>query len=305
MTNSAPDPNEKLSERLAGGNLHHALIFQGNDLDEIERNALSLTRKILGMPDENAEHPDLFHLRPSGKMRIISVEKTRNLIGELNRTSNQGGAKVTLLHESDRMKKEASNAFLKTLEEPPPETYLFLLTTRPYSILPTIRSRCIQVRISASRSTPLDPDWENWLGKYRDWISLLLDRKRLLSDRTTPVFAAYGLAESLISLIKQRADEESKAKLKELSKDVDDKEKDALDTSIRKGVRARFLRELSSKTREIAFLEHASSMDKNGIKLARVISSLEKNTGLMEVNLKEEVALENFWLSSLRIWSSK
>ena len=83
MTNSAPDPNEKLSERLAGGNLHHALIFQGNDLDEIERNALSLTRKILGMPQGKSEHPDLFHLRPSGKMRIISVEKTRNLIANL------------------------------------------------------------------------------------------------------------------------------------------------------------------------------------------------------------------------------
>ena len=305
MTKSATGPNEKLSERLADGNLHHALIFQGNDLDELERHALSLTREILGMSEEMSEHPDLFHLRPSGKMRIISVEKTRNLIGELNRTSNQGGAKVALLHESDRMKKEASNAFLKTLEEPPPETYLFLLTTRPYSILPTIRSRCMQVRISTSHTTTADPDWEDWLGKYRDWIKLMLDRKKLMSDRTTPVFAAYGLAERLVSLIKQRADEECKAKLKELSQDVDDKEKDALDASIRKGVRARFLRELSGKTREIAFLEQARSMDRNGIKLARVISSLEKNAGLMEVNLKEEVALENFWLSSLRIWSSK
>ena len=81
MTKSATGPNEKLSERLAGGNLHHALIFQGNDLDELERHALGLTREILGMSEEMSEHPDLFHLRPSGKMRIISVEKTRNLIG--------------------------------------------------------------------------------------------------------------------------------------------------------------------------------------------------------------------------------
>jgi DNA polymerase-3 subunit delta' len=305
VTNSSPDPNEKLSERHADGNLHHALIFQGNDLEEIELHALRLTREILEMPAGNSEHPDLFHLRPSGKMRIISVDKTRNLIGDLNRSSNQGGAKVALLHESDRMKKEASNAFLKTLEEPPPETYLFLLTIRPYSILPTIRSRCIQVRIPASHARPVDPDWENWLGKYRDWINLMLDRKRLMTDRTTPVFAAYGLAESLISLIKQRATEECKSKLKELSENMDDKEKDALDASIRKGVRSRFLRELSGKTREIVFIEQAHSMDKNGIKLARIISNLEKNAGLMEVNLKDEVALENFWLSSLRILSYK
>lgn len=305
MVPPPPDPNEKLSERLADGNLHHALIFQGNDLEAIERNALSLTRKILAMPEENSEHPDLFHLRPTGKMRIVSVEKTRNLISELNRSSNQGGAKVALLHESDRMRKEASNAFLKTLEEPPPETYLFLLTNRPYSILPTIRSRCMQVRIASSHTRSEDKDWEDWLLKYHEWITLVLDRKRLTSDRTTPVFAAYGLAERLVSIIKQKANEESKGKLKELSHDLDDKEKDALDSGIRKGVRSRFLRELSAKTREIALLEQNNSMDKNGIKLARVISSLEKNAGLMEVNLKEEVALENFWLSSLRIWSSK
>ena len=305
MTNSAPDPNEKLSERLADGNLHHALIFQGNDLDTIERDALSLAREILSIPGGNTEHPDLFHLRPTGKMRIISVEKTRNLISELNRSSNQGGAKVALLHESDRMRKEASNAFLKTLEEPPPETYLFLLTNRPYSILPTIRSRCIQVRIPSSHATSEDEEWKDWLGKYREWIKLMLDRKKLMSDRTTPVFAAYGLAERLVSMIRQKANEESKGKLKELSQDLDDKEKDALDSGIRKGVRSRFLRELSAKTREIALLEQSNSMDSNGIKLARVISNLEKNAGLMEVNLKEEVALENFWLSSLRIWSAK
>ena len=41
--------------------------------------------------------------------------------------------------------KESSNAFLKTLEEPPPGTYIFMATTRNNSILPTIRSRCLQV----------------------------------------------------------------------------------------------------------------------------------------------------------------
>jgi len=40
-------------------------------------------------------------------------------------------------------------------------------------------------------------------------------------------------------------------------------------------------------------------------KLARVIQALEKNTGLLEVNLKDEAAFEDFYLSSLRIWSSQ
>jgi len=172
-------------------------------------------------------------------------------------------------------------------------------------MLPTIRSRCLQVRVAEPKNQKQDPDWDNWLAAYRSWICLMLDREKLMSDRCAPVFAAYGLAERLISLIKDKANQECKSKLKELSKHLDDKEKDAIETGIRKGVRSLFLRKLSYATREIALQEKPGNLDRYGIKLARVISNLEKNSGLMEVNLKEEVALENFWLSSLRIWSSK
>ncbi len=295
----------KLRQRLTEGSLHHGLLFHGNDLKELERQARELASAALLMPDESVEHPDLFHLRPSGKMRIISVDKTRALISELNRSSNQGGAKVALVHEADRMKKAAANAFLKTLEEPPPSTFLFLLTTRPYSILPTILSRCLQVRTSHSETHSNDLDWEDFSKAYTDWIKLMLDRKKLMSDRTTPVFAAYGLAERMIALIKRKSDEECKSQLKELARDLDDKEKDALEVSIRKGVRSRFLRALADRTRKAALLQPSGSLAKNGIKLARIVKNLERNAGLMEVNLKEEMAFENFWLSSLRIWSSK
>lgn len=302
---SSPSTLDKLAKRLDSGNLHHALLFHGNDLNELEMQARNLAGQALLMPDESHEHPDLFHLRPSGKMRIVSVDKTRALISELNRSSNQGGAKVALLHEADRMKKAAANAFLKTLEEPPPSTYLFLLTTRPYSILPTILSRCLQVRTTEQSKRPTDADWDDWMKAYAEWIRLMLDRNKLMGDRITPVFAAYGLAERMISLIKQKADTECKSKLKELARDLDDKEKDALEVGIRKGIRSKFLRDLADGTRKIALSQPGETLNKNGIKLARIMANLERNAGLMEVNLKEEVAFENFWLSSLRIWSSK
>ena len=302
---TTPPALDKLRQRLTEGNLHHALLFHGNDLKELERQARELAGKALLMPEESVEHPDLFHLRPSGKMRIISVDKTRALISELNRSSNQGGAKVALVHEADRMKKAAANAFLKTLEEPPPSTFLFLLTTRPYSILPTILSRCLQVRTSHAETRSNDLDWEDFSKAYTDWIKLMLDRKKLMTDRTTPVFAAYGLAERIIALIKRKSDEECKSRLKELAQDLDEKEKDALEASIRKGVRSRFLRALADTTRQAALVQPSASLIKNGIKLARIVGNLERNASLMEVNLKEEMAFENFWLSSLRIWSSK
>ena len=302
---SSPSALDKLSQRLTEGNLHHALLFHGGNLNELERQARELAGQALRMTGESGEHPDLFHLRPSGKMRIISVDKTRALISELNRSSNQGGSKVALVHEADRMKKAAANAFLKTLEEPPPSTFLFLLTARPYSILPTILSRCLQVRTPNENPSSNDPDWEEWSKAYTDWINLMLDRNKLKSDRTTPVFVAYGLAERIIALIKRKSDEECKSQLKELAQDLDEKEKDALEASIRKGVRSRFLRALADTTRQAALVQPSASLIKNGIKLARIVGNLERNASLMEVNLKEEMAFENFWLSSLRIWSSK
>ena len=54
------------------GELHHGLIFHGNSLDAIEQEALILTRNILDIDERNSEHPDLFHLRPTGKMRVIT-----------------------------------------------------------------------------------------------------------------------------------------------------------------------------------------------------------------------------------------
>jgi len=305
MSSTSLDPTESLKHRFSEGKLHHAVLLIGNSISITGNAALGLTREILGMAAENVEHPDLFHLRPSGKARIITVEKTRALISSLNRTSNQGGAKVAIIHEADRMRKEAANAFLKTLEEPPLGTYLLLLTTRPYSLLATIRSRCLQARLQTDGLAENSEDWENWVKNYRSWILGLMDRESLKQDRVSPVFAAYGLTATLLAMIKKQADDEFKA-AKDKLVTLDDKERDAFEAGLRKGTRANLLRQLSEATRSIAIeCMTAENSRKIAGKLARVIQALEKNIGLLEVNLKDEAAFEDFYLSSLRIWSSQ
>ena len=296
-----------MKRRFDSGKLHHGLIFMGADLQGLEIASLDLIRHILNMPGGRDEHPDLFHLRPSGRARIITVEKTRELIGELNQSSHQGGAKIALIHEADRMRTQAANAFLKTLEEPASDTYLILLSTRPHSMLSTIRSRCMQVRFIGHKQVSSEENWIRWLVKYENWILSLLDREALKRDRITPVFAAYGLASGLTALIRSNSENECKTVLRSLTSELDEKEKLALESSGARRVRSDLLRQVADKTRDIALacVNTEDERKKNFMKLARVLTNLERNVGLLEVNLKEETAIEDFCLSSLRIWSSK
>jgi len=108
-------------------------------------------------------------------------------------------------------------------------------------------------------------------------------------------------------MIREKSEEECKIAVKSLESQLDEKEKDAFETGIHKSIRSQFLSELSDVTTTIA-IKAGRSSDKISLlsgKLARVIENLEKNTRLLEVNLKDEAAMEDFYLSSLRIWSAK
>jgi DNA polymerase III subunit delta' len=75
----------------------------------------------------------------------ISVAQIRDLADFINISSHQNGYKIILLHPAETMNAAAANALLKNLEEPPPRTLFILVTHHAQYLLPTIRSRCLQV----------------------------------------------------------------------------------------------------------------------------------------------------------------
>lgn len=84
-------------------------------------------------------------LRPQSKSRRITVDGVRELEKTLHVVAGPGAWKVGVIADADRMVPAAENAFLKTLEEPPPRTLLLLLTENPGGLLPTVRSRCVRL----------------------------------------------------------------------------------------------------------------------------------------------------------------
>lgn len=91
-------------------------------------------------------------VRPRMKSRRIGVEEIRNLEQTLHLAAPGGACKVGVITEADRMSDQAANAFLKTLEEPPQNTLLLLLTANPQRLLPTILSRCVRIPLSGGRA---------------------------------------------------------------------------------------------------------------------------------------------------------
>lgn len=100
---------------------------------------------------DHGTHPDVKHIKPSGKTRIIKTEVV-DFINELSvYRPFEGKRRVFIIEDMDRMNVAGQNHFLKTLEEPPSETTFVLLTQVPGRLLPTIRSRCQEARFGALR----------------------------------------------------------------------------------------------------------------------------------------------------------
>ena len=142
---------------------------------------------------EAKSHPDIVFLEPEGKSRIITVDAVRDRVVEpMSATSYSGGWKAAVVYGADRMRQEAANAFLKTLEEPPPKTMFLLLTDAPEAILPTIASRSQRIDLPSGDGSIDDP-------QARDMIADALARRD-----------AAALAEKLKEL-KDEADDEDAA----------------------------------------------------------------------------------------------
>jgi len=124
--------------------LSHAYLFYGADADVHFDLSVRMARHLLRSPLP-PNHPDCFLLRPAGRSRVINVDMISDLESHISRTSYEGGAKVVIIHEADRLGVAPANKLLKTLEEPPRDTYFFLTATSADSLLPTILSRCIPV----------------------------------------------------------------------------------------------------------------------------------------------------------------
>jgi len=203
----------------AAGRVAHAYLFEGPDGVGKRRVARELAKLLLcssDQPDacdgcrncrrvEHGNHPNVSFLAPRGDGRLHKIDDLRAMQNEIGLKAMEPGPRLFVLEDAHRMQESQANCLLKTLEEPPADVTLVLLTSRPAALLETVLSRCQRVHF---RPLPFEPlkalltdrfglearqaellarasegsigralEWseEDWL-EDRDYVASLLDR---------------------------------------------------------------------------------------------------------------------------------
>lgn len=174
-----------LRRMAAGGRMPNSMIFAGPDGTGKKHFAIETARALVCRNPGNGEscgnctacrragvfdlpesdkaedfdnvflshHPDVgLIFSPKRQIRVAAI---RALETEANFRPSEAESRVFIIDEADKMNQEAANALLKTLEEPPPTTFLILVSARPDALLQTIRSRCQMIRFAPVSATEI------------------------------------------------------------------------------------------------------------------------------------------------------
>ena len=131
--------------------LAHAYLISGPPGSGKQRLAAELASLVNGTPSSDvfsARARDIFVAQPESKSRRIVIEQIRDLEHALQMRASNGRRKVAIVSDADRLQPQAANAFLKTLEEPPKDSLLLLLSALPEALPETILSRCIAIPLA-------------------------------------------------------------------------------------------------------------------------------------------------------------
>lgn len=204
-----------LKRARVSGRMAHAYLLHG-DSPELRRNFSLVLSQIAicpnNLPDgtpcgtcrvcrhlESGIYAEFYELMPTGKTWQIQVGERRNPEPNTVRwfesqfyltSTSEASKKVGVIYDADRMNTESQNAFLKTLEEPPSDSFFILATGNPSALLPTTRSRCQTLILLENRCLF---EFE----KSRELFAILYDLQFKAANNIT---AAGKCAENIINI---------------------------------------------------------------------------------------------------------
>ncbi len=221
LTEGRPESAQKV-KNLTHPDLHFSVpTFKLDKKDAISKNYLGAFQSLVS-ENHFADISQWYELLDAGnKQGFLSKNEIDEVVKSLSLKSYEGGYKVLIIWNADKMKTEYANKFLKLLEEPPERTLFLLLTEKPENMLDTISSRCVSVnfkpltdeQIRQYANQELGLEWEgavdSFLGDIQKVQSLAkVDENRVLFESefvawTRNAFRAYKKTYLLKDIIEQ------------------------------------------------------------------------------------------------------
>jgi len=201
--------------------LAHAYLISGPPGSGKQQLAADLASLVNGTPVVDvfsAKAREIFVARPESKSRRIVIEQIRDLEHALQMRATNARRKVAIISDADRLQPQAANAFLKTLEEPPKDSLLLLLSALPEALPETILSRCITIPLARDGQLQAS-DEEKKLVKLLQQVS---------HEQKWTIQFAYRLAQEFQRLLRS-VREEVKRETDEALKQEQIRYKDATD----------------------------------------------------------------------------
>jgi DNA polymerase-3 subunit delta' len=311
---------ERLLEAQSAGRLAHAYLLCGprgsGKTGVIERIAASILETE---PAAVAKHPDFHVAGPESKSRRILTEQIRRLEQALRTKPAVGTRKVAVIREADRLQPQAANAFLKTLEEPPAGSHVFLTTSVPDALLETVVSRCIIVQLQPGAAPEVSP-------ACAQLIEML---EGILAKPGTPTRDGFALARGFLDVlgaererIREEAEEAFKADQAHYKQTTDgawleEREEQLKALSEATAIRTRndLVLALAGWFADVSRVQHGSTpaLDRPAVRVQaasseprltlRRIQAIEETTSILDRGVQEALAVETGFLKLFTVRS--
>jgi DNA polymerase-3 subunit delta' len=156
---------------------------------------------------------------------------------EIHLKPTEASYKLGIVVAADRLTQQAANAFLKTLEEPPPRSILVLLSTEPARLLETILSRCLRLNFGGSTTAHLTPENRVWIEEF----------SRQAGQKRESLMARYLLLDQLLQRLEAMRAEIEKTQSEhsplEMYPDAERQQKEQWEEELKAAIEAEYRRQ--------------------------------------------------------------